>query len=166
VLSFPNFYLSEFLTLKEHRQDTYSIHGVIFYVRSLWNSTFFCNSNWLSPFTVNNVMNIVFTALSLRNIVFLEEDHSLNCPFYQKIFYNATFTLMNDSRNNVFLTDWGSYGSLRVFFRCLHKILLLLTAPPFLKNVIFELWRCGHDTFCYFKTLIFQILQMWCWNSC
>jgi hypothetical protein len=65
----------------------------------------------------------------LRNVL-LQEDNPLICPFYPKIFYNATFTLMNDSRNNVFI-----YGSLWVFFWCLHKILLLLTAPPFFKKI-------------------------------
>jgi hypothetical protein len=66
VLSFPNFYLSEFSTLKEHRQDSYLIHGIFFfYVRSLWNAAYFGNStNCLSLFTVNSVMNVIFTALS------------------------------------------------------------------------------------------------------
>jgi hypothetical protein len=51
----------------EHRLHSYLIHGVNFYVRSLWNSTFSGNSTtWLSPFTVNNVMNVIFTALSFQ----------------------------------------------------------------------------------------------------
>jgi hypothetical protein len=89
VLSFPNFYLSAFSTLKEHRQDSYLIHGIHFYVRSFWNSTFFGNStNCLSPFTVNNV---IFTALSSKKyclpsrrsfskLSFLSEN--LLCHFY------------------------------------------------------------------------------------
>jgi hypothetical protein len=82
------------------------IHGVNFYVHSPWNSTFFGNStNWLSPFTVNNVMNVIFTAQSSQKYCLPSRSHPLNCPFYPKIFYSATFTLMNDSRNNVFPTD-------------------------------------------------------------
>ena len=65
ALFFPKFCLSEFSTLKEHRQDSYLIHGINFYICSLWNSTFLGNStNCLSPITANNVMNVIFTALS------------------------------------------------------------------------------------------------------
>jgi hypothetical protein len=102
VLSFPNFYLSEFLTPKKHRQDSYLDNRINFYVCSLWIQHFSA-----IPRTVCHLSRSITSWTSflqrchLRNIVFLQEDHPLNCPFCLKIFYNATFTLMNDSRNNV-----------------------------------------------------------------
>jgi hypothetical protein len=150
VFSFPNFYLSEFSTLKKQRQDLYLIYGINFYVRSLWNSTFSGNStNCCHPSRSITSWTSFLQRCHLRNIVFLQEDHPQNCPFYPKIFY-ATFTLMNNSHNNVFcffrpIKD--VMGHFECFSDVYTKSYRCSLLRPLKKTSFFELWRSGHDRF-------------------
>jgi hypothetical protein len=132
VLTLPNFYLSEFSTPKDY---SYLDHGIIFCVRSLWNSTSFGNStNCLSPFTVNHVMNVIFTALLTRKYCLPSRRSSSKLPFlYQKIFHVTE--ALNRTRITMFFRIIKEImGLYECFSDVCTTFLSLLTAPPYLKE--------------------------------
>jgi hypothetical protein len=70
--------MSEFLTLKEHRLDSFIFTYVVFEIQhfSAIPRTDCHPSRSITSWTS------FLQLCHLRNIVFLQEDHPLNCPFY------------------------------------------------------------------------------------
>jgi hypothetical protein len=149
VLSFPYFYLSKSLTLKEHRQDSYLIHGVI-----LTYVVFEIQHFSAIPRTDCHLSRSITSFLQrchLRNIVFPQEDHPLNCPFYQKSSISSIMPLLHWWTTHVkmfFRLIKEVKGHYECFSDVYTKFYCCSLLRPFLKKTsFFELWRFGHDTF-------------------